>query len=597
MKFFGFTGPWPAVPRAETAVPADAMHPAPEVICRAPHLHTAGGVTVALQGGPVWLRGVEATDPARAILDAYRDSGRQVLEHLSGRFALAIVDQPADRVLLAVDRMGIERLAFRTRGTAIVFSSSAEAVATFAGGQARLRPQALFDYLLLHMVPAPDTVFEGVSKLRPGTCAWFANGQVTITRYWTPSFTEGRGRPFAELRDELHASLRGAVQACHPDDHTGAFLSGGLDSSTVAGMLGAVTGQPPRTFSIGFGVDAFNELEYAHIASRHFSARAYEYNVTPGDIVDAFPKIASAYDEPFGNSSAVPTYFCARFAAEHGVTHLLAGDGGDEIFGGNERYARQRVFEMYRALPQFLRTRCVEPLVRHIAAESIVMPLRKLRSYVDQARIPLPERLESWNFMYRTDLGAMLDPDFAAAVDPRAPLRVMADVYGSASSPSLLHRMLCYDWHYTLSDNDLRKVGTTCELAGVRVSYPMLDPRVVDLSLQVPPGVKMRGLELRSFYKRAMSGFLPAEIIAKTKHGFGLPFGVWLKSHARLGELVFGLLSDLKARRIVRAAFLDDLVAQHRDGHASYFGYAIWDLAMLEAWLQAHGSRLPAASA
>jgi asparagine synthase (glutamine-hydrolysing) len=199
----------------------------------------------------------------------------------------------------------------------------------------------------------------------------------------------------------------------------------------------------------------------------------------------------------------------------------------------------------------------------------------------------MPERLESWNYMYRVDLGGMLEPDFRAAVDPRAPLRTMAEVYADAPSDLLLHRMLFYDWHYTLSDNDLRKVGSMCELAGVKVSYPMLDPHVIDLSLRVPPRMMQKGLELRSFYKQAMRGFLPEEILTKQKHGFGLPFGVWLKTHARLRELIYGLLADFKSRRIVQPAFVDNLIAEHKAGHPGYYGYAIWDLAMLEAWLQA----------
>ncbi len=590
MQLFGYTGSGPGAPVA-AAHGTGATTPTARAGWQAPHLVDESGITVALLGGPVWYRDVLLADPARGLLEAYRARGKSFLTELSGRFALAIDDRTTGRTLLAIDRVGIERLTYRIAGSGFFFGTSAEAVARFAQATPALRPQALFDYMLLHMVPAVATAYEGVAKLRPGTCAEFAGGRLTVERYWSPAFVDRGGESFATLRDALHVSLRQAVEACQPDATTGAFLSGGLDSSTVAGMLGKVQGRGPNTFSIGFGVDDYNELEYAHIANRHFGAVAHEYNVTPEDIVEAFPKIAAAYDEPFGNSSAVPTYFCARFAAESGMTQLLAGDGGDEIFGGNERYARQRIFEFYQGLPPGLRSGLIQPLVGRIDTESRITPLRKLRSYVDQARIPLPERLESWNFMYRTDLAAMLDPEFRAAIEPRAPLTVMAEVYASTDSRSLLHRMLNYDWHYTLSDNDLRKVGTMCELGGVKVAYPMLDPRVLDVSIRVPPRMKMKGLELRSFFKQAMRDFLPAEILAKKKHGFGLPFGVWLKSHARLGELIYGLLTDLKGRRIVSAAFLDDLIVQHRGGHASYFGYAIWDLAMLEAWLQAHGAR------
>jgi len=558
-----------------------------EAPVQAPHLHSDAGVTVGLSGGPVWLDGAEARLPAEAVLGAYLRVGEGVLDGLTGRFSLAILDRNTACALIALDRMGIERLCYAVDGGRFTFGPSAIEVARAAGVVSRLRPQALFDYLLLHMIPSPDTVLQGVRKLEPGTCARFANGRVTVRRYWQPAFASST-TPFPRLREDLLGALQAAVAACRPDQQTGAFLSGGLDSSTVAGMLGRVSGRPPRTFSMGFGAQEFNELEYARIAARHFGAERHEYEVTADDIVDAFRRVAAAFDEPFGNSSAVPTYLCARLAAEHGATQLLAGDGGDELFGGNERYARQRIFEAWQRIPASLRRSLIEPLAARIDPASRFAALRKLRSYVDQARIPLPERLESWNFIYRTDLDAMLDPEFRAAIDTRAPLTAMAQVYAQAPSADLLQRLLFYDWHYTLADSDLRKVGEMCRLAGVEVSYPMLDPRVIDLSLRVPSGLMMRGTELRSFYKRAVAGFLPDEILAKKKHGFGLPFGVWLKSHARLADLTFGLLGELKSRRVIRPAFIDRLIAEHREGHPGYYGYAIWDLAMLEAWFQEH---------
>jgi asparagine synthase (glutamine-hydrolysing) len=522
------------------------------------------------------------------VLAAYQRDGARFLERLHGGFAVAIIDTERNTALLAIDRMGIERIAYAFPASGLAFSSSAETLARLEDDAPRVRLQSVYNYVFGHMVPGPETIFEGVSKLPPATLARYENGTFTLETYWRPRFTESRGASFDELRAELHESLQAGVAACEPDEHTGAFLSGGLDSSSVAGMLSKVRGGPADTFSIGFGIDAYNEMRYARIANEHFKNRAHEYNVTADDIVSVFERIAAAYDEPFGNSSAVPTLFCAKFAAEHGMKRLLAGDGGDEIFGGNERYAKQRVFEAYFNVPAWLRGGLIEPLVGLIPPEFGFAPLRKARSYVDQARVRLPGRLESWNFVFRTKPEHLFEPAFLAAVDPQGPLRQMQAVYDAAPANSSLNRLLYYDWQYTLADNDLRKVGTMCELAGIEVFYPMLDTRVVELSNRVPPGMKMRGLELRSFYKQAMRGFLPEAILTKSKHGFGLPFGEWLKSHARLGELIYGHLSDLKTRRIVQPKFIDDLIAQHRDGHPSYFGYPIWDLAMLEAWFKSH---------
>jgi asparagine synthase (glutamine-hydrolysing) len=600
MTILGFAGRWPetADPQAQRlhlqrCLAASGGASAPVELAAgwitAPAVHRAGPVCVAVQGKPLWPDSPTAANPAVTVHAAYSKHGRAFLERLEGSFALAVVDEAAGSVLLAIDRMGIERMTWTVVGGALAFGSSAEHLARLPAVGAPLRRQGLYDFLMLHMIPAPDTIYEGVHKLRPATALTFVNGRSEVFTYWRPRFVERRGDSFESLRDELHASLEAAVRETRPNGTTGSFLSGGLDSSTVSGKLARISGTA-RTFSIGFGGGSYDELKYADIANRHFGCQPFQYHVTADDIVHAFPLIAQAYDEPFGNSSAVPTYFCALRAREQGITHLLAGDGGDEIFGGNERYARHRVFDWYYNVPGFLRRGAIEPLSSLLPGEGGFKPLAKLRSYVEQARIPLPERLETWNFVYREG-STMLDPQFAEAIDARAPFRVMNEVYHAAPADSTLNKMLYYDWYYTLADSDLRKVGTMCTLAGVEVSYPMLSARVVELSNRVPPQLKMRGLELRSFYKDAMRGFLPQEILDKTKHGFGLPFGVWLQSHAQLGELIYAHLTDLKARRIVQPQFLDKLIADQRSGHASYYGYAIWDFAMLEAWLKAHAPR------
>ncbi len=368
----------------------------------------------------------------------------------------------------------------------------------------------------------------------------------------------------------------------------GAFLSGGLDSSTVSGLQCRHRGEPTPTFSIGFGEAGYDEIPYARIAARHFSTDPHEYYVSPEDVTAALPKIAAAYDEPFGNSSAIPTYFCARLARECGVDLLLAGDGGDEIFAGNERYAKQKVFELYHAIPAPLARMLVNPWTRLPGARRIP-PLRKLASYVDQARIPLPERMQTYNFLMRVAPTEVFTPDFLGQVNPDAPLDQMRRVWEEVGEGDTLDRMLYLDWKYTLADNDLRKVTHMAELAGAGVRYPMLDDEVVELSLRVPSRLKLRGTRLRYFYKSAMRDFLPREILHKPKHGFGLPFGEWLKTSVPLQQLVYGQLEALKGRGIVQDDFLDRLIETHRHGHASYYGTMLWVFAMLEGWLSSHG--------
>jgi asparagine synthase (glutamine-hydrolysing) len=400
---------------------------------------------------------------------------------------------------------------------------------------------------------------------------------------------EERGRgDFAAFSKRLHDSLRNATVRANPDGQTGAFLSGGLDSSTVAGYLSKVGPPPARTFSIGFGYPDYDELPYARIAAKHFGCQANEYVVSGDDIADSFALIARTYDEPFGNSSALPVYACAKLARGHGVTHLLAGDGGDELFAGNSRYADQRVFEPYARLPAFIRKGLMEPLAKHWPQALRISIARKFCNYVNMARVELPARLESWNLIHRLGAEAFLHPDYLRSVDLDSPFRDMQEVWDSTPGRSTLNQMLWYDWQYTLSDNDLRKVETMGRLAGVRISYPMLDDDVVQLSMEIPPGMKMAGGRLRSFYKDAMADFLPTEIINKKKHGFGLPFGLWLQSSPRLAAQIHDNLAALKKRDIVHPELIDRLMNLHQREDARYYGVFVWVLAMLEQWLQEH---------
>jgi asparagine synthase (glutamine-hydrolysing) len=549
------------------------------------------GIMVAIRGVPTWERpfGAQtATATAATILTAYRTEGIEFIARLAGRFALAIADAPAGRVVLAIDAMGIERLAYATAPGALVFGSSAKSVAHSPEIGARISRQAIFSYLMLHMVPAPNTIFEGVSKLRAGHLAVWCDDKVETRRWWQPRFAEVRGASGESLKADLHSALRSAVSDCGPDARTGAFLSGGLDSSTVAGVLSEIRASPVDTFSIGFGYPEFDELSFARIANQRFGCNGHEYTITGDDIADSFRLIAGAYDEPFGNSSALPLYYCARLAQQSGVSHLLAGDGGDELFAGNSRYARQHVFARYARLPRMVREGMIEPMLRNMPGAGKVRPLRRAGAFIDRANVPLPERLEIWNLLYRVGAADVLQPGFIEAIDATEPLVRMQEVWDAAPCESQLNHLLYFDWQYTLADNDLRKVETMTDLAGVRVSYPMLHPDVIDVSLRVPPQMKMPGTRLRHFYKEAMAGFLPDEIINKAKHGFGLPFGLWLHDSPRLRDLIMGNLSDLRRRQIVQPAFLDRLLHLHGADDASYHGVFVWVLAMLEQWFQEH---------
>jgi asparagine synthase (glutamine-hydrolysing) len=270
--------------------------------------------------------------------------------------------------------------------------------------------------------PRPRTIFAGVQRLDAAHALHATAAQAHVQRHWTPRFVEGTRGRFETLREEFVALLRDAVAREIEPGRTGSFLSGGTDSSTIAGLVGRVSGARPRTYSIGFDAAGYDEMAYARIAARAFDADHHEYYVTPDDLVDGIPAVAAHHDQPFGNSSAAPAYYCARLAHDDGVTRLLAGDGGDELFGGNSRYATQRLLEPYHSLPGVLRHRVLEPWFANSRALRAIPGLRQATGYIRHARPPMPDRLQSFNLVMLLGVDNVLQPQLADAVDAAAPL-------------------------------------------------------------------------------------------------------------------------------------------------------------------------------
>ena len=556
-------------------------------------LHQSDALLAAVEGRVRW--GTPDLDAlarqsgdAAALAESYRRHGSKCLEQMSGPFAVAVIDAHSMSGLLAIDRLGTRTMCYANPSGGLVFASTAASVVAHPSVARDLSPQAIFNYLYCHVIPSPGTVYRSVQKLQPGECVTFRGGVVETRFYWHLPYRDDSAESVDALEERFRHVLREAARRTIDGSAAiGTFLSGGTDSSTVATLLTELTGEPARTYSMGFAWEGFDEMKYARITAQHLGARAREYYVTPQDIVEAIPVIARAYDEPFGNDSAAPTYVCAKMAREDGIEVLLAGDGGDEIFGGNTRYAKQKVFEAYGHIPRPLRHGLIEPVAFGVPGADRMAPLRKLGSYIRQAQVPLPDRLETYNFLNRSPLAQVFEPEFLAAVDVDEPLAMLREVYHRTASSAALNRMMHLDLKVTLADNDLRKVSRMCDVAGIEVRYPLLDDALVEFSGEIPASLKVKGLKLRYFFKHALKDVLPAQTLAKTKHGFGMPFGLWLRSHAPLADLVHGSLDAFQRRGIIRPSYLQDLRRQHSADHATYFGIMIWVVAMLECWLDA----------
>lgn len=545
-------------------------------------------MNTVLSGNPLFAS-TALTELAKkdGVLPAWRKhigtNGPKAVQDVSGDFAVGFTDE-AGRTFLAVDRFSVRSLCYRIVDGKIRFAARADELAD-AGTP--IDPQAIYDYLYFHIIPSPQTIYKDVFRLPPGHFAVFENGQLNIERYWSPAFFEPSTASFKDLRAEFMDILQGSVSRQLDGSKPACFLSGGTDSSTLAGMIAQVSGKQVATYSIGFDADGYDEMEYARIAVRRFGTEHHEYYVTPDDLVRSIPEVAQYYDQPFGNSSALPSYYCAKMAHADGVHRILGGDGGDELFAGNTRYAKQKVFSFYDSLPLPLRNTLLEPILLKSSLGRLPI-LSKGASYIRQAKVPLPDRTQTYNLLFRFGVGNVFTPDFLESINLDGPIVQQRQVWDEIGPILQTNRELYFDWRYTLAECDLPKVVGTTSLAGLEVGFPMLDAAMVDFSMRLPINYKLKGLKLRWFFKEALRGFLPDEILTKKKQGFGLPFGVWTARNPALKALAEESVRSLVDRRVMRAPFVDALFGKHLYEHPGYYGEMIWISMMMAQWMERH---------
>jgi len=523
----------------------------------------------------------------------YRERGLSFVELLDGVFSFALWDEDNRRLVLAIDRLGVNSLYWRKEGDRLLFASRVGAIRSSQEAPAEVSPAALVQYMLFSAVPAPTVIYKGTEKLRPGFCLVYEAGQVRQTRYWDLRYRESGDRNVRHWAREVREGLRTAVQHHLTDlvpEKTGAYLSGGTDSSSVVAFMNE-RHSPVNTYSIFFAESVYSEIGFARTTAEHFRANHHELSLTSRDTYDAIPKIMEYYDEPFANSSAIGAYHCARMARESGVTTLLAGDGGDELFAGNERYATDKRFALYQHIPAFLRKGFIEPLTSLLPQNDSRLSLP--RRYVRRANIPLPRRIMSYQLLLSTPPQEMFEPGLLESAPPETWLNIAEEHFRSAVADDDLNRLLYLDVKMTLADNDLRKVLGTAEMAGVRARFPLLDYKLAELSGRVPAALKLRGFEKRFIFKEAMKDILPHNVLYKKKHGFGVPVALWFLQDPRLESLVSDVLTDSRTRQrgYFRPAFLDHLLKLHRGKDAHFYGEILWYLVALELWHRQHLER------
>lgn len=547
------------------------------------------GNLYAIDGDSV--RAPEGADVAEPLLNLYLRDGISGLLKVRGEFVLAIWDGRSETLHLATDPFRVQPMFYYVDQEKLVFSSHLMGILRGPGRiRRKINPKAIVDLVAFSAITTPDTIYQDIKKLPPGHVLSLQKGRCLVSGYWDLDFRHPQSCSDDELVFQLKQALFDSIRVRYELDResqaTGAFLSGGIDSSTVNGLLSSLSSSSVKSFSIGFQEEPFNEIEYARIVARHFKLDHHEYFVTPRDVLNVLPLLVNSFDEPYANASAIPTYFCARLARSHGVNVLYAGDGGDELFAGNERYATERLFRYYSDLPKWLR-RVIEPVVFGLGSVCPLDVVAKAKKYIRRASIPMPQRMTSYGIFNLLRLADYFEPDFLKSLesnyDPYSPVY---EHYFRARALTDLDRHLYVDLKMTISDNDLFKVNRMTEAAGVVARYPFLDIRVAEFAATVPSRKKMKGTQLRTFFKKAYADLLPQDVISKTKHGFGLPIAGWLRTDRQLGDMVQDLVESPRAlqRGYFNRKAITELIQRHKVEKSSFYGTILWNLMVLELW-------------
>ena len=526
------------------------------------------------------------------ILHLYEEDGPACVERLDGMFAFALWDAASQRLLLARDRLGEKPLVYYQGDGLFAFASELNALLALDAIPRVLDPAALHQYLSYLAVPFPRTIYRDVRKLPPAHRLIVENGESRLERYWdlTP---QPEDLSLDEAADRVRAAVEDAVRSRLVSDvPLGAFLSGGIDSSIVVGLMSRLGHEPVRTFSIGFGDPAYDELDHARTVAESFDTRHTEFEVTP-DAVEVLPLLAKRYGEPFADPSAIPTYYLAKRTAEH-VTVALTGDGGDESFGGYPRHVAARACgQVDRITPSLSKLAgLIGSLVpRGQDRKSI---LTRARLLLDAMPLPPAKRHAAWlAYASEADKSRLYAPAFAEITKDLAPQRTFAEHYARCralndpATAAMFADLMAY-----LPNDPLVKMDIATMANGLEARAPLLDHKVAELAFRIPSRHKLRGGRGKLVLRRAFRDLLPESILSRGKMGFGVPIARWLRHDlARFAEAALfqseTILWEVFARDRVEA-----ILGHHATGKADH-AYPIWTLLCFELWAREYNPTLP----
>ncbi len=530
-----------------------------------------------------------ATDgDGESILHLYEDIGTDCFSHLNGMFAIGIWDANRGRMVLARDRIGQKPLYYAFDEHRLVFGSELKCLAAIPGVCKEIDPAAIDEFLTYQYIPHPRTIWKGVYKLPPGHFAVYENGRLVVQRYWDfdPSHQVEMTREAASerLRELLTDSVRLRLQSDVP---LGSFLSGGIDSSIITALAQAQSPQPVNTFSIGFSVAEFDETHYAAEVANFLGTHHERFEVTPSGI-DLLDKLVWHYDEPFGDSSAVPTWYLSELTKRK-VTVALSGDGGDELFAGYERYrALWLSNQLQRCLPlhRIPGIGLVQRLPDSNRRRSIV---RRGKRFLEALGQPTVRRYLNWLQIFPESMRASLyNDDFVRELPDSDPFEFLNQAWGRSEGRDIVTRASLSDVLTYLPCDLMTKVDIASMAHGLEVRQPMLDYRVVELAASMPVNLKFRGSRGKLILHDTFETMIPASIWTRSKMGFGIPIAGWFRGELRERVRDTLLASEAKISAFMRPEVVRDLVESHQS-HRQNHGYRLWNLLILETWLRRWG--------
>ena len=522
------------------------------------------------------------------IVHLYEEYGDSFVEHLRGMFALAVWDQRRERLVLVRDRIGQKPLFYREDRGRLVFASELKSLLQTRDAPRSLSRTAVDQFLLYQYVPHPDSILEGYHKLPPAHRAIYERGTLTIEPYWSPPYEPTDAPPAssspAEWSRELRRRLTEAVRLrLRSDVPLGAFLSGGIDSTIIVGLMQELSEHQTNTFSIGFPVKEFDERTFAREAAEHLGTKHHEKVVHP-QALSILPKLIWQYDEPFADSSAIPTMYLSEMTRQH-VTVSLSGDGGDELFAGYPRFRAVDLAAKSDRLPGFMKSILGWSLWQKIPGPTNQRSIiRRGKRFLSAISLSKEERYLNWLSIFNDDVRFDLyTPEFRKSLGPHRSKDLILTAYKHCPSRDLLTRTTCVDVLTYLPCDILTKVDIASMTYALECRSPFLDHEVAELAARMPIELKMDGSRQKKILIETFQEFLPPRLQTRPKMGFGVPINVWFRNELRplLSEI---LLSDRCLERgIFRRESLEKYIAEHIAGRWDH-AYRLWALLCLELW-------------